>query len=181
MRAIQCWIALGLLIITAGCTVRSLYPLYSEGDLVFEPRLQGTWGEKDSKDTWTFRQAGAKVYEVIARDSSGETRFEGHLLKLGSLWFLDVCPKGVDEAVAIPAHLFTQLRLEGDTLHVALLSWDWLRDTLARDPRAVAHLPLPGGDSESFVLTAAPKELQKFVSRYAADPRAFPWSELRRQ
>jgi hypothetical protein len=181
MRTTWCWVALGLAVMTAGCTVRSLYPLYTEGDLIFEPRLLGTWGENDSKDTWTFRQSGAKAYEVIARESSGETRFEAHLLKLGSLWFLDVCSKGVDDAVAIPAHLFVQIRLEGDTLHVALLSWDWLRDMLARDPHAIAHLRLLEGDSDSFVLTAAPKELQKFVTRYAADPQAFSFSELRRQ
>ncbi len=168
--------ALALAILTVGCTVRSLQPLYTEGDLAFEPGLLGTWRDKDSKDTWTFRRSGDRAYEIIASDSPGQ-KLEGRLVRSGGRQFLDLTAKGIEEAFAVPAHVFAQVRLEGDVLHVALLQPDWLRDALAKTPSAVTHLRLSDG---AIVLTAPPKELQQFLLRHAADPKAFPWSDLHR-
>ncbi len=211
MRTVQILAVLGLAAFTTGCTVRSLYPLYTAEDLVFEPRLVGAWPEKDSQDTWIIRPSGQKAYEVTVsteprtrlRDSlrgtieaispSGERarevsssgseekdRLKGHLVRLGNLRFLDLCPEGIDDSVAIPAHLFVQIRLEGDILRIALLDPEWLEEELARKQLAPAHVRLPGGGAGSIVLTASTKELQEFVMRHAGNERAFPWAEFRR-
>lgn len=167
---------LWLAILAAGCTVRSLQPLYTEGELMFEPALLGTWKDKDPKDYWTIRRSGERAYEIAASDTPDQ-KLEGRLVRVGGRQFLDLVSKDADEAFAVPAHVFVQVRLEGDMLHVALMEPDWLRDTLAKTPAAVAHVRLPDGD---VVLSASPKQLQQFVLRHAADPKAFSWSELRR-
>ena len=42
----------------AGCAP-SLYPVYTEKDLVFEPALVGTWSTDDPKDgTWSVEKRG---------------------------------------------------------------------------------------------------------------------------
>ena len=44
MRALKLTVALGLVVLLAGC-FPSLHPLYTEEDLVYDSALVGTWTE----------------------------------------------------------------------------------------------------------------------------------------
>ena len=176
MKNVHWLAATALAVVTTGCTVRSLQPLYSEGDLAFEPGLLGVWRDKDSKDTWSIQRSGDRAYEIASSDSPGE-KLEARLARVGDRQFLDLTPKIFDEAFAVPAHVFVQVRLEGDVLHVALMDPAWLEKALAAKEATVPHLRLASG---SVVLTAAPKQLQQFLLRHAADPKAFSFSTLHR-
>src|SRR5947199_2886443 len=57
MRRIRALAGLALVVLMTGC-VRSVNPIYTEGDLTFDPGLLGAWLEKDGKDIWIFEQAG---------------------------------------------------------------------------------------------------------------------------
>ena len=68
----------------AGC-VPSLNPLYTEEDLIFEPKLVGVWAENaEAKERWTFEQAGEKDYRVIDRKSKRLNSSHGKLCRMPS-------------------------------------------------------------------------------------------------
>ncbi|MDE3059112.1 MAG: hypothetical protein KGJ59_14265, partial [Bacteroidota bacterium] len=59
---------LGLAVLIAGCPARSLQPLFTDNDVVFNPLILGTWVNKG--DVYTFKQSGEKNYEVVVHDTS---------------------------------------------------------------------------------------------------------------
>lgn len=62
----KCFWLIGAVVLVAlvGC-VPSLHPLYTDGDLVFNPALVGEWSEKDSEERWIFTKSGEKEYRLV--------------------------------------------------------------------------------------------------------------------
>ena len=180
---------LTLAVLLSGCSVRSLNPLYTERDVVFEPGLLGTWAEHDDADsTWTFQRDGENGYRFGCSEgkfrkfcSEGGKPLEGRLVKLSGLLFLDVTREQEDDGFAIPGHVFVKIELNGDTIRTAQLDTDWAEKAADFKTLGLSHIRI---DSEpntwrsrdfgcSVVLTAPTKELQDFVVRYARDKSVF--------
>ena len=183
MRAIKLMVALGLVMLVAGC-VPSLHPLYTDEDLVYDPALVGTWTEEESEDTWTFRKSGEKAYDLIYTEGGVPARFDAHLVRVGEFLFLDTYPGEPDIKNnfylihLIPAHTFLRIGIEGDVLRYAMLDLDWLKKMISEKKVDIGHEEIEGG----ILLTASTKELQAFFLKYAEDERAFPDpKELHRQ
>ena len=158
---------LALAVLMTGCTVRSLNPLYTEKDVVFEPALLGTWAEHDDADkNWTFQKSGDNGYRLLS--SEGMKTLEGRLVKLGGQLFLDVTPKDEDNNFAIPAHLFIKIEINGDTMRTAMLNAVWVK---AAELKTLGLSYILIGDK--VVLTGPTKELQSFVARTAEDESIF--------
>ncbi|MCL4177552.1 MAG: hypothetical protein KJ072_07370 [Verrucomicrobia bacterium] len=158
----------------AGC-VPSLNPLYTDEDLVFEPKLVGVWAENaEAKERWTFEQAGEKAYRVIYEEDGERGEFEVRLLRLGDQLYLDFFPN--DEAMKsmerndlykyhwLPAHTFARVYQVEPELSMAFMNPDWLAKRLKAEPDAIAHV-MRGDDA--VVLTASTKALQAFVRKHA--------------
>jgi hypothetical protein len=175
MRALKLTVALGLVMLLAGC-VPSLHPLYTEEDLVYDPALVGTWTEEDSEDTWTFRKLGDTAYDLIYTEEGVPARFEAHLVQVGEFLFLDTYPGEPDIkndfylVHIIPAHIFLRIEIEGDVLRYAMLDLDWLKKMIAENKVDIRHEEMEGG----ILLTAQPEELQTFLAKYAENEKAFP-------
>jgi hypothetical protein len=183
MRAAKSMVALGLVMLLAGC-VPSLHPLYTEEDLVYDPALVGTWTEEESEDTWTFRELGDEAYELIYTEKGVPARFEAHLVRVGEFLFLDTYPGEPDIKNdfylihLVPAHTFLRIEIETNVLRYAMLDLDWLKRMISEKKAEIAHEEIEGG----ILLTAPPKELQAFLLKYAEDDKAFPDpQELHRQ
>ena len=183
MRAAKLMFTLGLVLLLTGC-VPSLHPLYTEEDLVYDPALVGTWTEEESEDTWTFRKIGDTAYDLIYTEEGVPARFEAHLVKVGEFLFLDTYPGEPDIKNdfylihIIPAHIFLRIEIEGDVLRYAMLDLDWLKKMISEKKVDIGHEEMEGG----ILLTAPPKKLQAFLSKYAEDEKAFPDPrELHRQ
>ena len=179
MRGLKTALAFILALLMAGCVVSSLYPLFTEKDLAFDPTLVGTWAEKDEDDTLTFALAEGKAYELTYTAEGQKTKYEGHLVQLGEFKFLDVYPKISEEHDAfhlIPAHSFWRIRMDGDVLSIAGLDEDWFKNATAKKEIAIAHERLEHG----IVLTASTDVLQKFVLKYA-DSAFSDFGEFHRQ
>jgi len=186
MRNVPLVITIAMTALFAGCTVRSLFPLYTENDHVFEPALLGTWAEKpDDKETWTLKGAQGDAYELVWSDGDKSTVLEARLVRLGGFRFLDLYPKDADTAFAVPAHVFIRVRVDGDTLHLGLMSPDWLTGMLDREPSRLACVRIrePGflRSQEQIVLTAPTGKLRDFVLQHAEDKEAFPPTSLVRR
>ncbi len=186
MRAMRLLFALGIAVLLAGC-VPSLHPLYTEKDLVSESRLLGTWvaGEGTEGETWVFKQAKEKVYDLTITYQGEPAEFEAHLVRLGGATFMDTYPSNLSGKFKndyvyfhlIPSHNFWRISVREDVLLAEMLSPDWLDGLLEKDDTAVAHESVDG----ETVLTASTAVLQKFLRKYADSEDAFEPVELHRK
>ena len=177
MTRLKCVVALGIVFLFIGCPARSLFPLFAEKDLVFNPSLLGTWIGEGGKETFAFQPSKAKGYRVIYREyKSGQSPtdtavFNVQLGQLGKCWFLNSSPvEESREYHMIPTHLIWRMWLEGDMLRIAALESDWLRDMINGGKLKISHALVHG----DVILTASPEELQQLVLRFAEDSKAFP-------
>ena len=164
-----------LLLLISGC-IPSLHPLYTEEDIVFEESLLGTWGK--TPETWTFSTDDSVSYDLTIISEEDTTYLEVHMVILNGHYFMDFYPEDNDH-IDIPDHLvlnllavhtFARVSFDGYELKVRYFDPSWL-DTLFEQNRIrIKHEVL---DDDNIVLTAPTDELQKFVSKYADDPKAF--------
>jgi len=183
MRSAKILILLGVAIFLTGC-VPSLHPLFTDKDLVFDQALVGTWVDEDGKSTWTFQQSGDNSYELVYTENEEAAKFQAHLLKLGGFLFLDIFPEesgmknGLYKGLLIPAHGFSRIWIEGDSVRLAYLDSDWLKQMIDQKKVKIDHDFIDQG----IILTAQTKDLQKFALKYAEDVKAFSIkTELHRQ
>jgi len=191
MRKTVIFLAPALVLVMTGC-VRSLHPLFTEQDLVFDSALLGTWTDKKTQDTWTFQQSGPQSYQLtlhpheagFLRQPGEPAGFEAHLVRLGEYLFLDTSPE-LPEIVndfynfhLIQSHVVSRILIEGDVLRIALLNSDWFEDKFAGGELDIATEKVNGIAAEKvdegFVITASTRELQKFYEKYSEDTEAFP-------
>jgi len=182
----------------SGCVVYSFYPLYTEKNLFPNDILTGEWFEGDDQEVkfsegdteWTFKHPfiGKKENGIIDSSSyvlnlktveQGEeidSEFLVHVIKLGGDYFLDFYLEdfGGDEVTLatfhiVPVHTFAKLTVEDDRLLINWFDQDWL-DELIRENKIRIHHEQ---NDDFILLTAKPKELQKFVAKYVNSEEAF--------
>ncbi len=170
-----------------GCVpVMSLHPLYTEKDAVFEEKMLGKWFGETDNSIYEFSRSeeSSKKYQLTFTDEEGQKGlFEAQLVKLEGKLFLDVYPAqfpcDIEDAnkadwaynafFLIPAHTFAKVDYSEPKLKLALTDDEKMKELLEADPNAVKFESI----DDKAVLTASPKELQKFVLKYADDARLF--------
>jgi hypothetical protein len=173
MNAKLCKVGLVALIISifVGC-VPSWHPLFTDKDLIFDPKLVGTWkGDHDS--IWKFEKEGDKHYKLSYSDKEGKATFVAFLLSIKDRRFLNVVLEDDSSqemklnALAwmtlVPVHLFLRVDEIGTSVKMAVVDSQWLHRHLKENPNAITHLSHPNRD----LLTAETKELQEFVLKHA--------------
>ncbi len=174
MRTTRILLAFAAVLLMSGC-VPSLHPLYTDGDLVLAPHLEGTWVETNGEDTWTFQKGSGDDYKLIQKEKGAPGNFDVHLVKLGKFLFLDIYPQEPDiengfyKGHLIRAHTFANMELDGTTLRIAMLDPDRLKDSMGRGEVKIPHERLGG----EIVLTASTVELQSFVRKCAEEGKIF--------
>jgi len=182
---------LGLPLLLAGCAPEaSLNPLFTENDVVFDPALVGTWRGMDRKDesnagkpVWAFGKSGENAYSLVVTADGKRTDYKAHLVKVGQYLFFDALPDPPDGAFGdylylVPTHVFGRIWMEGGTARIAFLDDEWTKKMVDENRLRIAHTRV----EDAVVLTAATKDLQRFVLKYADNEQAFSTSvELRRE
>ena len=98
MRSAKILIPLGVVAMMTACgPAEWLNPCYNDADVIFDPALVGRWNDPDSSSL-RFQKADDKAYKVVytevhADGTREESKFEGHLLKLEGIVFLDLLPQ----------------------------------------------------------------------------------------
>ena len=153
-----------------GCLVTSVYPFYTQKDLSFEPGLVGQWtNAKESGEHWKFEQDGDKAYQLTYTSDGKTSVMHAHLFKLGRQAFLDLFTTEAKDDIQpppIPSHFLLRADQLSPTAKLAPLDYDWLKEFLAKNPKALRHHLIPSGDKPEdarLVLTADSAELQQFV------------------
>ncbi len=176
----------GVVLLSTGC-VRSLHPLYTDKDLVFDAALVGQWGQEGEKETWVFSRADENRYRLDYTDEDGKLgRFKAHLLQIDGERFLDFFPEKPSlqendfyRLHLMPVHTFAHVRQIEPTLQMRFPNPKWMKKYLNANPGAIRHEIV---DVKEVVLTAAPKELQGFWRKHLDTRGAFGEpSDMRRQ
>ncbi|WP_163325923.1 hypothetical protein [Draconibacterium mangrovi] len=186
-------------LLLSGCVVYSFYPLYTESDLFENDLLLGEWFEDDdndvvfsgSDDSWNFTHPFVGDIKDSIRDKKRyvlsltstengivkESKFAVHVIKLADEYFLDfyIEDYGDDDNITladlhlVPVHTFTKLSVSDDKLEIRWFDPEWLEDLIKENKIRIHH----EDNSDYILLTAKPKELQKFVSKYVDSEEAF--------
>jgi hypothetical protein len=174
MDIVKYILAIGVAFLNLGCPARSLFPLFTEKDLASLPAITGTW-VNGKGETFSFQRVGDKGYDVVLRDENGNTgTYKVQLGRLGKFWFLDSFPggKGHDHHM-IAAHIISKMWLDGDSLRIAFLESDWLKQMIDSGKLNIPHVTL----QNEIILTASTEALQQLVLRFADDDNVFPKPE----
>ncbi|HBC46921.1 MAG TPA: hypothetical protein DEO84_01835 [candidate division Zixibacteria bacterium] len=174
MRKVLIFTLILMLLVIAGC-VPSLYPFYTNSDLIQDKNLEGIWVNDDGTEIWEFILASDSVsYELIQTEKGDTKHFETHLLKLDDHNYLDTYP---DDEIKndfykihlVSAHIFGKVEIRDDSMRLSLLDSDWLRDMFTKGKITIAHEII----DNNLVLTAGTGDLQNLVEKYANEPKAF--------
>lgn len=181
--------ALVLIATLSGC-LSTLQPLFTEKDLVFDPRLAGSW--KTVKDhtilryergsAASFRDLPAamqlladKAYVLTVTDNSTteEFRYYAFLVKLGNEYYLDYYPaenrwqQGYDAVYKqqlIKMHSIYRLRFTtNNSVEISQFDEKYLRDLIDKNKIRIKHEKYFDG---SYIITASTGELQQYVLKY---------------
>ena len=186
------------LLFLSSCVVYSFYPLYTDKDLFENDILLGEWFENDDEEivfdegesVWKFEHPfigkkkdgirDKRSYSlIVSAEEKGEiveSKFSVHVIELGGQLFLDFYLEeyGGDEVTLatfhiIPVHTFAKLTVEEDRLIINWYDQDWLSGLINENKIRIHH----ENNDEVILLTAKPKELQKFVTKYVNSEEAF--------
>ena len=178
----------GLALALTGCVVTSIYPYYTDKDLVIDPALLGDWVEAGATNAPAeyarVERVGEKGYSVTTFTTSETNSSDLHLFRLKQQLFLDECPTNRSLGY-VPVHEVSKVTRTGPTMETASLNYDWLAKLLEKNPREIRHMVLREKPTDEkggrIVLTADTKELQRFILKYVNNTNAWKEpSELKR-
>src|SRR5436190_1141233 len=182
MKKIIVPILLGLTLTLTGCIVTSVYPFYSESDVIFDPALIERWADAEAKDhsgsIYEFKKNGEREYRLTIFEAGASTSsYEARLFKIKEQLFLDLLPTE-RHGDFVPTHqLWKVIRLQ-PTLQVADLKLEWLVGLLEKEPNAIRHVKIKETTEDNkivyrVVLTASTQELQQFVLKHLKTEEAW--------
>ena len=171
----------------SGCIVYSFYPLYTEKDLFANEILTGSWVDNDSTE-WKFEHPykgkelpenmDSTSYILHLKDKNNkESKFSVHIIKLGGHYFLDFYLEDFLESDEldlasfhiVPVHTFAKFTFTKNKLQINWYDQDWLEKLIKENKIRIRH----EYNGDYILLTASPKELQKFVTKYVNSEEAF--------
>jgi hypothetical protein len=150
-------------LLSAGCFVGSLQPVYTDDTIVFDEALLGRWEIRDSEVSVDLARGQWRSYQVAYTDRFGTTRFTGHLTKIGPAQFFNVRPEdGLERpAFLVATNGFMQIEIVAAGVRV-------------REPDYAALLERAGAGAAGI---SAAVDLKKNVLLTAPSPRVRAWIE----
>lgn len=187
-------ILIGILAVLATSCIPSLFPLYTEEDLVTDDRLVGTWDNGDDgiwvferldytpntdffSDDWTDpeeRKTYKLVVTEIAEGDTLEAEFVVHMLVLDGQHYLNYCPVDYEldhEFLAwhmVEANNFSKVWITEDSISFGFFDPAYLEELIDENRIKISHIRHDNG----ILLTAGTRELQKFVIKYGDEENA---------
>jgi hypothetical protein len=187
MQKLRIITAFGILILAVGC-IRSLHPIYTEKDIVFEPSLIGQWAEEGDDEIWAFSKGDENAYKFVYTDDKGKQGvFTAHLARIEGHLFLDFFPEEPEfeenafyQFHLLPVHTFLHVKQIEPRLQMSFPDPDWLKELLEEDPGAIRHEVMEDDDAGP-ILTASTQELQAFWLKHLTTEDAFgDYSDMKR-
>ncbi len=198
MKKIALPIVVLSMLLLSSCLVSSLHPFYTEKDIIYRPELNGNWYDQDS-GIWVVEQyqeengfmnptTPADYYRITYYEKTeGKYKpslFKAVLFSLENRQFVDFYPVEYELETdlagyhVIPVHTLARFHLRNGNISFTWYNDEWLNELFEKNRLRLSHETVTiSKDYQRQVLTAPTEELQKFLSKYADDERAFKKSE----
>ena len=162
------------LVCLPGCLVLSLNPVYTDDSLTWDPDLLGKWHDADDNVRVDIDRGEWRSYRIHYEHPIEKGDLTGYLTAVGDERYLDVMPvRGMDRgSFVVPVHAILRVRLKGDTLEVAPLSYDWFVDRV-RASRDAGGLALTRDQKENVLILSPPAKLRAWVGAQPHDGPMF--------
>ena len=174
----------------SSCLVSSLHPFYKEKDKIFEPAMVGAWIDSDSS-IWVIEPNMVSSGFMEPREPDGAykiTLYEdvdeisvmtATLFQLNGVDYVDFAPDINEDHFTsdmisyhhVPVHTLARVQYSANSI---LLYWygdEWLNELFEENRIRISHETVQNHDYDRQVLTASTDELQKFIRKYANDPK----------
>ncbi|MFC5625545.1 hypothetical protein [Algoriphagus winogradskyi] len=193
MQKAKSILAIGLLVVLLNSCVYSLFPIYTDDTLVYFPELLGRW-EMNDEDYVEFSNTSSgpnffgssesadlsknKEYAIEIMEGGDLIKFKGHIAKIGNDLFLDLYPDDPYSAEGlgsnmIPVHTFAKLKFSDMQLYLTPFDLQKLNKLFESNLIRLRHENVDG----TILITAQPKEIQKFIDKYSDDESVFEDTE----
>jgi len=185
---------IAMLALMAGSCIPSLFPLYTDEDLVTDDRIVGAW-DAGGGGTWIIERLDYRptsdffssdwseteknntykleVIEIDGEDTL-ETEFVMHMLVLGGQHYLNYYPVNYElehDFLAwhmVEANNFSKIWVTEDSISLGFFDPSYLEELIDENRIKISHIRHDDG----ILITARTKELQKFVIKYGDEEDA---------
>ena len=174
----------------SSCLVSSLHPFFKEKDKQFDTTMVGNWIDGDSC-IWTIHpnmvstgfmepEIHDKAYKLTYyEDETTKSILTATLFQLNGVDYVDFTPDPNEDHCSsdmtafhhVPVHTLARVQYSKDSI---LLYWYgdvWLSELFEQNRIRIKHETVEGLVYERQLLTASTDELQKFIKKYANDPK----------
>jgi len=179
---------IAILMLISSCAVISFYPIYTDDVLIKDDRIIGKWStieefglqpnEKDTFDKKKVQETNRYTYTLsLHYHSSPEEKaeFQLHLVKLGGKTYVDFYPVewDIDNTILsfhlMGVHTFAKAEINEDFININWFDSEWFEQKMEENRIRIKHEK----NKNNILLTAKPKDLQKFVIKYSDNDQAF--------
>lgn len=191
MKRISLYIVISGMLLMSSCLVSSLHPFYKKKDKIYEPVLLGSWIDSDSC-IWVIEK------NMIAKEFMGPSfpdstysltyyeeddmigLFTGTLFELKGVRYMDFypdpnedhCNSGLTGMHHFPTHTLARIRLDRDSIMLYWYGDEWLDELFKQNRIRIKHETVDiSPDYTRHLLTAPTADLQKFIIKYANNPK----------
>jgi hypothetical protein len=160
--------------LASGCLVVSINPGYSDTTIAWEPNLVGTWVDADDKSSLQIDRSEWRSYRIHYEHPIERGDLTGYLTMIGNERYLDVMPsRGQDRgSFLIPVHALLRVRLDGDSLELTPLSYDWFLERIRAD-KVVPGLDVAMDQKENALITSPVDRFRDWMRTQPADGPMF--------
>ena len=159
---------------SSGCLVLSVNPGYDETTITWDPNLIGRWVDADDNATLQIDRGEWNSYRIHYIHPIETGDLTGYLTAIGNERYLDVMPaRGEDRgSFLLPLHAMLHLRLDGDRLVLAPLSYEWFAEQL-RAGRPIAGLNATLDQKENALRVSPVDRLRDWLRIQSVDGPRF--------
>ena len=179
------------LLLMSSCLVSSLHPFYKAKDKIYDSAMVGSWIDSDSciwvieKNMVSEQFLGPEYPDSTYRMTYYEEEdmiglFIGTLFELKGIQYLDFypdpnedhCASGLTGMHHFPTHTLARVQLDQDSLMMYWYGDEWLNELFEQNRIRIKHETVEiSKDYTRHLLTAPTEDLQKFIIKYANNPK----------
>ena len=150
------------------------------GDLVKGLQKLGQGLKKATADfKGTTYVSTEEFYKMVVQDEEDRMAYQAHLAQIGEDYFLDIYPlpeytNDVFSDNLFPVHTFFKVNIENGQLNLTMFDLEKLNELFESNLIRLRHEYVNG----NVLITAQPKEIQKFLDKYSDDESVFETTEI---
>ena len=191
MKRVFVYTVISGLLLMSSCLVSSLHPFYKAKDKIYEPSMLGSWIDSDSciwlieknmvAEEFMGPEFPDSTYRLTYYEEEGMVGlFIGTLFELKGIQYVDFypdpnedhCNSGLTGFHHFPTHTLARVKLDSDSLMFYWYGDEWLNELFKQNRIRIKHETVEiGPDWERHLLTAPTSDLQKFIIKYANNPK----------